>query len=144
MKKPRTYKPCIFTQDYGTYTNEILVMSGISDKKKVFAYLKKIRANVDFTKWVLTDFDELRNRLGKTESGLFAWNDKVNGTVLFLKQCSDSWDFWEALMHECSHIVHRIAKKKGFLENEVEAQAYLFEYLFRSIRRKLTGLDPLK
>ena len=136
------YKPCIFTQDYGTYSDEILVISGITDKKKVFAYLKKIHALVPFAKWILTDWDEFQEKLKKNK-GLFCWNNEVSGTVLFLHQCGDAWDFWNTLLHETNHIVFQIAKRKGF-ETEMEAQAYLQEFLFTSIRRKLLGLDPLR
>ena len=142
MKKCKMYKPCIFTQDYGTYSDEILVVSGITDKKKVFAYLKKIHALVPFSKWILTDWDEFQEKLKKNK-GLFCWNTEVSGTVLFLQQCGDAWDFWTTLLHETNHIVFQIAHRKG-MKDEMEAQAYLQEYLFNSIRRKLLGLDPLR
>jgi hypothetical protein len=47
---------------------------------------------------------------------------------------------WEVLMHELHHYVNFLSRHVG-LEVEIEAQASLQEYLFRSIRRKLQGID---
>ncbi len=142
IKRTKLIKKTIFVQSYGTYTNEILVIVGIKDKKKVFQYLKKIKAKVDFSKWVLTDFDDWKESVGGKHKGLFCWNEKVNGAVLVLRETDDSWEYWEVLMHECHHIVQHLAKTKGMYD-EAEAQAYLFEFLFHSLRRKLQGIDKI-
>ena len=135
-------KELIFTQDFGTYTTQMLVVVGVTDKQKVFRYLKKVKASVDFSKWMLTDFDDLKESITKKNLGLFCWNYKVEGIVLMLREPVDSWNYWEILMHETHHVVQWFAKQKGMFE-EPEGQAYLFEYLFHSIRRKLQGIDPI-
>ena len=135
MKK----KTKIFTQNCGTYSDQILVICGAT-KKETYAYLKKVKANVDFTEWVLNDFSDWENRTKKQNYALFCWHEEVEGCVLFLKPLKDSWEYWETLMHECHHVTFHLAKKKMF-QDEIENQAYLFEYLFRSIRRKICGLD---
>lgn len=122
-------KPKIFTQDCGAYTNEILVLCGVEDKKQIFKYLKKVRAKVDFSKWVLENFDDWKNDIKGKRLAQVCWEDKE--------------DIGKVLMHEIHHIVLLLAKQKGFLE-ELENQAYLFEYLFHSIRRKLSGVDEIK
>lgn len=137
MKKPKKF---IFIQDYGTYRNEILVMSGITDKQEVFKFLKKNRVIPAISKWILTDFNEWKEAIEKKQKGLFCWNEDCNGTVLFLRSPEDSWDYWEVLMHECHHIVQQMCSEKMMLK-EMDAQAYLFEYLFHNIRRKLAGYD---
>lgn len=138
MKK----KEIIFTQKYGTYPDQLLVLIGIEDKKKIFAYLKKIKAKVDFSKWVLEDFDNWKESIKEKNMGLFCWNGIVEGTVLVLRPYEDTWEYWECLMHEIHHVVQHLAKTKGMYE-ELEAQAYLFVFLFRAIRRKLQGKDKI-
>lgn len=133
----------MFVQEYGTYTNELLVLVGIEDKKKLLAYLKKIKAKFDFSKWVLEDFDGWKERIKKNNPGLFCWNDIVEGAVLVLRPYQDTWEYWECLMHEIHHIVQHLAKTR-FMYEEQEAQAYLFEFLFHSVRRKLQGIDKMK
>lgn len=132
----------MFIQDYGTYRNEILVMAGITDKQEVYKYLKKNRVKPDISKWILNDFNEWKEAIEKKQKGLFCWNEECSGTVLFLRSFEDTWDYWEVLMHEAHHIVHQMASAKMMLK-EMDAQAYLFEYLFHSIRRKLQGIDKI-
>lgn len=60
--------------------------------------------------------------------------------ILVMPRYKYSWRFLDSLAHEVHHMTFLIAKQKGFL-NEIEATAYLFEYLFRSIRRRLDKKD---
>lgn len=136
-------KKAIFVQKYGTYTNEMVVIAGVTDKKEVFRYLKKIKAKPKFSKWLLENFDDWTDCLKNKNKGLFCYNDIIGeGTVLLLRSPDDSWEYWEVLMHEIHHTVQHLAKTKMMFE-EVEAQAYLFEFLFHSIRRKLRGVDKI-
>ncbi len=136
MKKPK-----IFIQQCGSYTNEVLVICGAS-KNETFLFLKKVRAIKAFAKWVLEDYDEWHEKLKKNTSGMFCYNDKVMGYVMVLRPHKDNWNYWETLMHEVHHLVLHTAKMKGFLE-EPENNAYLFDFLFRNLRRKLQGTDPI-
>ncbi len=137
-------KQTIFIQSYGTYTNEVLVIVGIEDKKKVFKFLKKARVKADMSKWILENFDDWVSALKTKNKGQFCFNDKGDGgTVLMLRQTHDSWEYWEILLHETNHIVHHLAKMRG-MTDEMEAQAYLQEFLFHSIRRKLQGVDKIE
>lgn len=136
-KKP---KPIMFVQDFGTYTNEILVLCGVTDKKELLKYLKKVKAKFEFSKWVLEDFDGWKKDIEKKHLAQFCFNNEIQGGVLMLRPMEDCWNYWEVLMHEVHHIVQNLAKQKGMFE-ELEAQAYLFEYLFKSIRRILMGVD---
>lgn len=140
--KSKLLKDTTFVQDYGTYSNEILVIVGEQNKKELFKYLKKIKAIKEFSKWVLENLDEWNKSIKDKNKGQFCYDDGVNGTVLMLRSTHDSWEYWEILMHECHHIVQHLAKRKGMFE-EVEAQAYLQEFLFRSIRRKLMCIDKI-
>jgi len=138
MKK----KEIIFVQECGTYTNQILVLIGCQDKNKLFKYLKKIKTKADFAKWVLQDFDNWKEDIKNKNIGQFCYNNQVEGTVLVMQHYEDSWEYWEVLMHEIHHVVQYLAEGKGMLK-EIEAQAYLFEFLFRSIRRKIQGVDKI-
>lgn len=135
MKKPK-----IFIQDCGHYSNQLLVICGAT-KKETFTFLKKKKIIYAKSKWVLENFDEWNGLVPKTKLGLFCWDTEIDTTVLFLGKFSDDWVYLETLMHELHHATLHIAKQKGFLE-EMENQAYLFEFLFRSIRRKISGVDP--
>jgi len=142
MKKKKQSKPIIFVQDYGTYSNELLVLVGVTDKRQIYKFLKKKRANMEFSKWVLEDFDHWKSKLVHEFFGLVCTKENMNGSVLVLRTFEDTWTYWENLIHETHHIVQDLAKKKMMFE-EAEAQAYLQEYLFRNIRRKLQKIDPL-
>lgn len=138
MKK--RFKNLMFVQTCGTYTDEILVIVGEFKKTEVFKYLKKVKAKVDYSKWVLNDYDEWLRVIKEEAKGLFCFNDKVSGTVLMLRKPEDTWEYWEVIMHEVHHIVQKLSKKNKMFE-EAEAQAYLFEYLFRQLRRKIMGIE---
>lgn len=141
MKKRKSKKKSImFVQDLGFYTDEVLVLSGVTDKKEVFKYLKKTKVNVKFAKYVLEEFDSWNEKM-KLNLGLYCWGEF--GKVLVLRGIKDDWDYWQTLMHELHHLVTHVSQIKGF-QSEMENQAYLFEYLFKSIRRKLQGVDKLE
>ena len=121
----------IFIQDYGTYDHDILVAAGAT-QKEVVAFTKKHKCKKEFIKWL--ESDTTMFELSKGKNGLFCWSEA--GKLLLLKKAKDDWDYWDCLAHEVHHVVHHLAKK-NMMEDEMEGQAYLFEYLFRSIRRKL-------
>jgi hypothetical protein len=137
----RIKKPKIFVQECGTYSNEILVLCGAS-KMDTFRFLKKIKAKVSFTKWVLEDFDDWNKKVSGENDGMFCYNTECAGTVLVLKPIKGDgdWKYWETLMHEVHHIVFWLSEQKAF-KGETENQAYLFDHLFRNIRRKIQGVE---
>ena len=136
-KRKKSKRPVIFVQEYGTYTNEVLVAAGAA-KEQVLSFLKRIKAKKDYIEWLRTD--EKIWQLGKEKKGLFAWNDNVEGTLLLLRPHEDAWEYAETLIHELHHLV-QVFSKKAMMENEMEAQAYLQEFLFRSIRQKLQKVE---
>ena len=62
--------------------------------------------------------------------------------VMWFPSYEDTWKFWECLLHETNHVVFSLARDKN-MQDETEAQAYLHEYLFKHIRRKLQKAEPL-
>ncbi|KKK86895.1 hypothetical protein LCGC14_2758670 [marine sediment metagenome] len=65
--------------------------------------------------------------------------DDTDHLFLILPPPKNNWEYWETLLHETAHLVQDLAYMK-MLGGETEAQAYLHEHLFRSIRRKIMGL----
>ena len=126
----------LFIQNFGTYTDEILVMIGLHEKKELLRFMKKHRVKVDIAKWILENYDEWKK---EEHQGMFAWNDEIRAKILILRSPADAWDYWEVLMHEIHHVVFHTAKQKSLTE-ETEAQAYLFEYLFHHIRKKIMNI----
>lgn len=83
----------------------------------------------------------------KTELGGIVFDGGY--TILFLKGFEDVWEDYETLMHECFHIVMKMAQARLLINHttntiEEEALAYQQEYLFRSIRRKLQDAFKIK
>ena len=133
--KTRIKKPTIFIQDYGTYKYEILVIAGASHKE-VITYAKKNKLRKSFQNWIKNNNKAFE--LAENKQGIFCWSDY--GKMLIIKPVKDDWEYWECLAHEIHHVVHQISKQT-MMEDEMEGQAYLFEFLFRSIRRKLQGIE---
>ena len=119
------------------YSYDIVVGIGVT-KKEIVAYSKKQKLKKEFTKWVEEDtrIYEVLNE----QDGIFAYNSNAPGGLLMLKEFTDEWKSWELLIHEISHIVQYMMTQK-LMEGEDEARAYLTEWLFRSIRRKLQGIE---
>lgn len=142
MKKKKQSKSVIFIQSYGTYSNEMLVLVGVQDKKDIYKFCKKNKVKFEFTKWVLNDFNDWKASIIKRHTALFCCNEDIQGVVVMLRPFEDTWEYWENLIHELHHAVQHMAKKRMMFE-EAEAQAYLLEFLFHNIRRKLQKVDPL-
>jgi hypothetical protein len=134
-------KELLFIQKCGHYSNEILVLAGVQDKKTVFRFLKKKKVKKESSKWVLENFDEWNEEMKEKQKGLVCFNTEIKCLVLVLRKPDDSWDYWTSLLHEVHHLVYEISHQKYFVD-EGENQAYLFEFLFTEIRRKLMGIDP--
>lgn len=67
-------------------------------------------------------------------NGFVHWAEDL--PILVFKDFKDSWFCWELLLHETSHVVDWLMERK--VCPDTEARAYTHEWLFRTIRRKLT------
>ena len=130
MKKVR-----VFIQDCPPYNHTVLVCSGVTSSKQI----EKVITTKKVLKWVKENGQVFADVLNNKKEALAINHDKF--LILILKPYKNDWQFWDTLLHELNHIVFLLSEMK-MLQTEMEAQAYLHEYLFREIRRKfLKNLD---
>ena len=139
MKKSK--HPKVFIQDTGPYRHEILISIGAT-REEILAYAKKelTKESYKMARDCVNKTDCLEKIANGDNYGFAVLNGRY--IYLFMKPYEDEWGFWENLLHELHHVVGFITELKR-LEGEMEAQAYLQEYLFKEIRRKIQGLDPI-
>ena len=139
MKKVKFLKnKSVFLQDCGIYSNQIIVAIEC-EKQDILNWLtKQERIKKEAIDWIKGENEafEIFNEM----NALVAHND--GKLMLLLKKVEDDWDYLETLLHELNHVVWYIARDRRF-RDEMEAQAYLQEYLFHSIRRKLTMIEKI-
>ena len=127
-----------YLQDWGTYNNQTPVFVGYTIKE-ITTIIKKQDWNKEAIKKWCEDEDLAEFMEGKNGG---VW--KYDGwTLLYLPSWHGTWDDIETLVHECFHLtVAVLGHQKAFVNGgnvEEEGMAYQQEYLFRSIRRKLTS-----
>ena len=133
--RKKSKKPIIFIQDTGTYSNELIVCAG-GTKEDVLKHFKKRRdVKKNALEWLTAKAWEVFK-----EHKAVTYTDDSGRAIIVTRVYEDTWDYWETLMHELHHYVRSFSQWK-LMEKEDEALAYLHEYLFRSIRRKLQGID---
>lgn len=133
-------KKQIFIQDCGTLGDEFFVSVGNS-YEEIIKYAKKMKATKKFFESMKDAKERDYDSHEKNDFGGVFFNEESNHVFLMrFSECSDSWDFWEKLIHEIHHVIQRLEKCKK-IENEDEFQAYTAEYLFHHIRRKLMGIE---
>lgn len=130
-------KKMVFIQDCGIFLDEFVVSAGLTtDELKKFAKKKKL--GKEFMKVVFEDCDFIEEKNPKCAHTYFSTETNAVSLVS-LSKFEDSWDYWSSVLHEVVHVVQREEIRKG-LQKEDEARAYLTEYLFNNIRRKLSGV----
>lgn len=124
-----------FIQDWGSYQNDTLVYVGYG-KEEIKKDLQKYQDSATVISNLETvDFDGFR--------GLVI-TDRAK-TLLVLSKWDGGWEYLEVLIHEIHHLVYMVMVKNKMMEDEMEAQAYQQEYMFRQIRQKLNKkLEILK
>jgi len=131
-------KRFIFEQDFGIFHHTVIVCHGYSDAQiKQWArrkykgeteYLRLIDAAVDSNDG---DNFSARTLLSKRDDGTFV----LPRVLLFKYKPDRSIGFIMTLIHECMHMVDTLSTDHGF-KDELEARAYLMEYLVSEIRKK--------
>lgn len=135
-------KPTIFVQDFGVYDQDMLVAVGAT-KDDVVKFCKKTKAAEAFIKFVEDNSDIFATmERDKKKGGLFC-GDFNGAKMMILREVEDTAEYWLSLVHETHHTVFYFSKEFS-LENEPEAQAYLFGYLLNSIQSKIMGYENKK
>ncbi len=131
-------KKQIFIQSTEVYGDEFVVSCG-NTKEEILSFAKKNKLNKSFYE-IIGEFEFQESK----QAGATYYYHKNNQVALVsLPPVEDSWVFLTVLLHEIVHVVQQIEKKKQ-LENEPEAKAYLTEFLFNKIRRRIQGIDKYK
>jgi len=121
----------MWLQNMGTYSNQLPVVVGYKNAA-IVKWLRKISGK-DAQKTIDVFASTGRPRPDET-AFTFIYDERM---LLWL-----GWDWHDTpedlatLVHETNHVVYETVRDKGMV-NECEAQAYLQEYLFCEIRKKL-------
>lgn len=128
-----------FTIDVPPYRKQIFVCTGFTSYKQLRKAQSK-RAEKWYLEWLDTHKENLELQFNGKWTGSVFFNTEHGVAVFTLRGYHDCWDYWECLIHELSHYLDFLGDQVG-IAKETEARAYLMEFLFRRIRRKLQGLD---
>lgn len=123
-------------QGWGSYTPETLVVVGGYTHDQITAIMKRIKGKKDIiAEWDKNKKDHDEKWLGGQNHGVL-WHHE-SATVLWLKEFNNTWDNFDTIIHEVSHMVDIVLRDGKKMSEETEACAYQTEFLFREIRRKL-------
>jgi hypothetical protein len=123
------------------WRKDIFVSTGLSAKemvRKVKTYKPK-KYVIDF----LEEREKEWHEIIEKGCAFVAMEGSHGCFFIRLREYEDTWEFWGTLVHELSHLLDMISEHQAW-EKESEARAYLHEYLFQQIRRKLQGNLPYK
>ena len=135
-------KPIIFTQEVNPYRHQITVFAGCSQKEaEVWAKKHILKTELkDYLEFIKNNEQLFTEVLNKNQLGYAICHEKKQYIVIILQKFEDTWSYWECLLHELSHVLDWLVEWK-LLDGETEARAYLHEWLFNRIRRKIQGVD---
>ena len=135
-------KKHIFVQDCGILNFDIVVLVGV-DEKYFKDWSKKNRKLIckEEADYILENIDFTLD--DKNSDGFLHYNYEKGYFVLVTKEAVDEWDYWTILLHEITHAAQHLSEKYYF-KGEREFEAYMFEYLFKNIRRKISGVTKYK
>jgi hypothetical protein len=128
-RKPAKPKTLAYIQDWGTYTNETLVVVGMNQKQILAALVRE---------GAIPDIVEAYGYVKPEdyESDGFIWTYK-GCTVLWLEDWKYDAAHLDTLVHETNHLVYNMMVKRKKMKEEMEAQAYQQAYLFSAILKRL-------
>lgn len=139
--KRKKFKNTIFIEDCGTYTNEIIVVIG-SEFDEVKRYVKRMTGVSKVNMQALEDGKEHFDTCRQKGYPGFLITYKKGFMLMWLKEFTDQWDWFDTLIHECAHATQNVMRWK-MIEDD-EAFAYLQEHLIKKIRRRVNFIYKLK
>ena len=115
-----------FIQDWGTYSNQTLVVVGLKDPEVIRLLRRLNRHSARAFVRQNPDYD--------SAGFVFHHNGR---SLLWLPRWKNTGEDILTLIHETNHLIHYVLNKDKGMGNETEAQAYQQEYLFKNIRGRL-------
>ncbi len=138
MKKTKLFKPKIFVIHLEVWKTDILIVAGVT-LAKFKNYIIKIELENNVRDKMISHYIEFLEGNFGGEALQEVGEDGVPFYIMFLAEPNESWGFYENILHETNHMTGFIMNYKG-AQNEIEANAYTQEAMFRMIRRKLQGV----
>ena len=129
MPKKSPKKFC-YLQNWGSFEHETFVVVGMS-LKEILRYMVRHA----FCEDTIESFEACARNSILTSA--LVWR-KDGRTVLWFPDWKDDWYHWSTLVHETHHLVNGVLAEHSDMIDEPEAQAYQQEYLFNSIRKRLS------
>lgn len=129
-----------FYQDCGIFQSDFIVSIGNSLEECVLKARKAGTSSyfIGMLKEFPSAFDKPKND-DQTAALIFEDKaDRVVALVIPIQFDGFSWEFTDTILHEIVHVVQTLRRAKGFKDDETEA--YLTEYLFKEIRKKIMRL----
>ena len=138
-KKPKPITKGMFELDISIYATWAAVFVGVNHQQAL-ALAKKQR----YSKKFLT---ALNDDVAIEKCNNVSADTNVEGSVckiddylfIFLPPYKLDWDYYDILNHEIFHLTQFVAVPRGFWD-EIEPPAYLHTWLFKTIRKKLSGV----
>lgn len=138
-KRVKTKPKQHWIQSTHQYHKDIFVCTGYSAKEMIRAIksYKPKKYILDF----IAEHEESWAEIIKKNCAFVTMEESHGILVLRLRAYENDWKFWETLIHELSHLLDMLSEHQKW-EKETESRAYLHEWLFHEIRRKLMGIVP--
>lgn len=140
MKK-KPIKKKLFFLNVPIYEREICVIVGMTHEE-VIASAKKQKCTKSFMKAL--DDDQVKEFCESIceKDGVLGAAYRINDQkfFLFVRPHSNDWEYLDILNHECFHLTQFMGHRLK-LWDDVEAPAYLHQWLFKKLRRTLAGLE---
>ena len=132
-----------YLQDGGTYTFQIPVFIGYTIPE-IGAILRKQKSfNKEAVKSFLDEIEDATEKLHGKQGGI--WSTQTGWSLMYLPEWKGTWNDIETLVHECFHLtINQLGRHRLFINHststiEEEAMAYCQEYLWKSIRKRLSN-----
>lgn len=129
-----------FTLEMDPYRKNVFVCAGF----KSWEEIRKVQPK-GAPEWWYKFLDDIREKMEEDfrkgiAKGSCFFDDRHGAGIMILRPFDDTWEYWEVIIHECSHYLDFLGEQIGLSVRETEARAYLLEFMFRRIRRTLQGI----
>lgn len=141
-KKPKPILKGMFEFEVPIYDRWVAVFVGMNHKECI-AVAKKQGYSKDFIeslKWEPAQAvcDGVADKDSQTDGAVCKVND--SHFFMFLRPFRNDWKYYDTLNHEVFHITQYMSQILTFWD-ENEPPAYLHSWMFKELRRKLSGLS---